>query len=138
MKTSWKLIEKPEFSGGCKARLEKVVIFKHSKGVYIYVPAKLKKKLHNPKYYNLYVRDTKIMLQFTEEWESYTRKFPKCGSLRLPLDTLGLSLRPIVRENLESEIHDGNLFIDLKLFVKEKMIEEEVKAELSEDQRKEV
>ena len=119
MKAGWKLVEKPKFSGGCKPRLEKVMIFKHNKGIYIYIPAKLKKKLQNPKYYNLYVRGTSIMFQFTEEREKHTRKFPKCGSLRLPLDTLGLSLKPIVRENLESEIHNGNLFIDLKPFIKE-------------------
>jgi len=119
MKAGWKLVEKPKFSGGCKARLEKLVIFKYRDGIFVYIPAKLKKKLHNPKYYNLYVRGPTIMFQFTEEWQNYTRKFPKCGSLRLPMETLGLSLKPIVRESLESEIHNGNLFMDLKRFVKE-------------------
>jgi len=117
---SWKLIPKLEFKGGSAPRLEKLVLFKQRKGVSIYIPAKMKKELHNPKYYNLYVKGTVIMLQFTNTVESYTRKISSNGSIRLPMSILEFSLKPIVRESLESEIQNGNLFIDLKPFIKEK------------------
>lgn len=115
---SWKLLPKLEFEGGRKSDLENVVLYKGRKGVRIYFPAKLRRKLGNPGWCNLYVDGTRLLIQFTEDPQQHTRKIDKTSYVRLPVSLLAVPLHKLFpleskRRELVPEIKKGNLIIDL-------------------------
>lgn len=119
MEKGWKLIRK-RGPGGSQPRLKKLVVFKYRKKIYIYIPAVIRKELHSCKYYNLYVRGTNVMFQFTETIENYTRKVSSNHQTRFPATIFDFSFKPMTRATLESKIQNGNLFFDLKPLIEEK------------------
>lgn len=98
---------------------ESITLYRDKKGVRLFIPAKVRRDLGDPRYYNLYVEGSRLMLQITEREEKDTRKVGKNGYVRLPMQSLGFCLKKGVgKESIKPEIHEGNLFVDLGKYLR--------------------